>query len=362
MITVDEDCGISYAILVMQNVTFIIGYGVVTAFYILIGLTGNITLLISFYKQSKKDSAYAYQVFLTTSKALEIFFFSWFILGYKWGSGTEHEGLPWYLRNYWLKFYAAHIGCPLGNTFIVSSLLCAVAMTADRVFALGKPFVYKNIDHSKHQIVAVTVCFVIGILTNVYETMRWYVQPKVVNGTWDGYYEVLPDEDYLASPLGVALANIRTGVRFVGVFALIGLNIAMGVIFRKRMEKVGKMTAATTNDEKEKERRASEKTLLILTIYQSCLMAANQIPHCGEYIAIFASATFTRCWGVIVAPFVDGCIQVTDTIDLFVIIAINQKMRRAVLSVLPSWMQCRRAMDQTSVKPLVPATTSRSLC
>lgn len=326
----EELCGMSPSIGTMVNVMFIIGYGMMTALYITFGLSGYITLLVSFYKQAKQEPAYAYQVFLTVSKTFEILFFSLFIIGYKWASGAEHEGWSWYRRNYILMFFAAYIGCPVFNAMIISSIYCAVAMTTDRVLCLSKPFIYNNLNHKRHQIISAVVCFSIGLLTNLFEIKHLTLEKSSIeiNGTWDGFYLIKYDEVYLSYPVVRGLNHFRTSVRLIGIVALISLNIVMVIIFHKHAKEVGHMVAG---DEQRQKRAAANKALLILTVYQSCLIAVNQIAQ----MIVFGWQIFNICWIIILAPFVDGFVQFSDTIEFFVLITLNKRLRNTILGVLP---------------------------
>lgn len=338
-----EGCGLSNTTLHIHEVFHFTSYYIVMPVYFVLGLSGNIILLIAFRKQSKSDAAYAYQIFLTSSKILEIFFTTAFWWGYKWNAGVESPGKDWYMNCYVLMFYSAHIGCPLANGFIVTSLLCSVAMTADRVFALAKPFVYKCIDHKRHQAVAVACCFLIGLSTSAFEVGRWRLVGHGNDSNISVSYRVLYDEEYVKTPLAMALGHTRTAVRLIGVGALIALNILMAIAFRKRARKIGQMVVSSAR--KDRERRATDKTLLTLTAFQSLLMILGHIPHSGYFIAAFISASFSRCYGLVVAPIADMCIQISGAADLFVIISVNRKIRRAVINVFP-FERCKSASKQ----------------
>ncbi|KAH7698813.1 hypothetical protein AAVH_34088 [Aphelenchoides avenae] len=87
------------------------------------------------------------------------------------------------------------------------------------------------------------------------------------------------------------------------------------------------------NDRQELERRAAEKTIILLNLYQSLLTCVNQIPHCVTLATYFLWPEFDLCYGLITHSFADGIIMLTDTVDLFFIISINKNMRRMVLDV-----------------------------
>lgn len=334
-----DDCYYPPSLQKLQDVMWLVAYYISMPLYFVVGIGGNVMLLIAFYKQAKQEKAYAYQIFLTLSKLCEIFTFSLFMGTYKWFSGIESSGSGWYMSNYPLMFFATHMASPIFNCFIMVSLFLSVAMTADRVFALGKTFVYKNINHSRHQLIAVVACVFIGVSTNVFEVKRWTLH-QVGTGANTSYRGEF-DEVYLKTEIASAFGHLRTTVRLVGVAALVVLNVAMVMIFRGHTKKVGQMIAG---DKREHDRKAADKILLILTICQSCLMCFSQIPHSSHLIASFASANYGPCYGRISGPFVDTCIQIGDAADFFVVIAVNKRMRQAVFGMIP----CMRGGNATS--------------
>lgn len=316
----------------LADAALLIAYYICMPLYFVIGISGNTILLLAFYKQAKKEKAYAYQIFLALSKICEIFFFSLFTATYKWCAGIEYDvKADWFQKSYPLMFFAVHLSCPLFLCFLMISLFISVSMTADRIFALTKPFTYKNINHRRHQIVAVSVCCIICVLCNVPAIM--HLKLEFHNDT--SKYKGILDEEYNGTPMAMALGHLRTGIRFVGIIALIVLNVVMVMAFRKRIRKVGQMT---DSDSKEKKRRAEEKVLLILSVWQSVLICAALVPHSIHLIIEYASVKYLMCYGgTLAAPLVDTIIQVGDAIDIFVLIAINKRIRRSVLRVFPCY-------------------------
>ncbi len=63
-------------------------------------------------------------------------------------------------------------------------------------------------------------------------------------------------------------------------------------------------------------------------------MCINQIPHICIHVLIHTIPTFIRCNIYTAIPIGDGLLLITDTIDLFVIITINKRMRQIVRDVL----------------------------
>lgn len=189
----NDTCEMTESMIYLQDKLCFIVYYIVMPTYFFVAMFGNMTLLLAFHRQAKTDKAYAYQVFLTISKVLETFFSCLFWWAYKWHAGEPGQGAghSWYMNNYVLMFYAAYLGCFLSNGFIIMSLLFSVAMTADRVFALAKPFVYKIIRTKRHQALAACCCVFIGLAVNLCEVKRRMILPGT-NTT----YVIAFDEEY----------------------------------------------------------------------------------------------------------------------------------------------------------------------
>lgn len=151
----NDTCNISVLAMVIAEKLELSIYHVLTPIYLIVGISTDIILLFAFYKQSKTEKAYGYQVIFTISKMLEIFAFGTYLLAEKW---FQFDNISWFVANYCLMyFYVTDLG--LHVSFIISSLLLSLAMAADRVFALQKPIIYKNIHHFRHQLIATIFCF-----------------------------------------------------------------------------------------------------------------------------------------------------------------------------------------------------------
>lgn len=126
-------------------------------------------------------------------------------------------------------------------------------MAADLVFALWKPFKYKKLNHRLFHMITAISCFSFRLTSSLFDCFRMFVQS-------DGdMYKIETDKIYLSTTLAVVLSQMRMVVHIIGLFGMIGLNIAMTFMFRKRSRKVAQMT---NNDQKEKARKEADKTLL----------------------------------------------------------------------------------------------------
>src|SRR5688572_30698880 len=120
-----DDCGLSNFTLAIADYIFFGSHRVLLPIYLVVGLAGNITLLVAFWKKSKVEQPYAYQMILTISKTLEIWCFGTFMIGIRWLDGSYTEPAQWYLRNVFFV-YCTRIGASLHMLFIINSLLCSV--------------------------------------------------------------------------------------------------------------------------------------------------------------------------------------------------------------------------------------------
>lgn len=299
-------------------------YHVLTILYLIIGISTSLILLAAFYKQSRTERAYRYQIVFTLSKLFETYAFGSFLLADKW---FQDEEVRWFVTDYRSMYVFISFGLGLHHTFIISSLLLSIAMAADRVLALRKPMVYKSINHTKHQLIASVVCFALGFLA----AGPLFVSKSIVK-SGDRFVEIY---NYAidATIIGSLCFYLRLVLRAGGVVLLVILNVVMFNFFRQRMRKVATMTNNSPQDE---EKRSRDKMLLWLNIYQACIMLANQVPHVSWQVLIFfLTGGFANCEGRLVGALCDAVLMLTDTADFFIVIAIKKKMRKLVVNALP---------------------------
>lgn len=335
-----NDCGVTNSTMAIIDQLHFLSYGLVNQIYLVLGLFGNTVLLVAFYVQSKTEKAYGYQVILVISKILEILSFSIFLTTLKCFSGAENQEADWFVQDYTIMWLTGRVGPVAAIALIINSLLLTLAMTVDRFIALAKPFVYKDMNLLRQQVISVCLCLAVSILCSVSDAWRYDI------GGEPGHYKLITNEEYVKSDVAIVTAHIRTGIRFAGVAGMIVLNIVVALMFRRQTRKVGQMTAE--NDDKQKSRRSAEKTLLVLSIYQSILMAISQTPHMGYHVLAYVVPSFTRCAGMVYSPTADAMIMVTDSIDLFVLMGINKKMRKAVMNGIACLFCCKRGAQETT--------------
>lgn len=297
--------------------------------YILIGCTSHIILLAAFYKQSKTEKAYGYQVIYSVSKTLEIFFFGTFLFARLRLDYEPFEKTGWLHQNYIAMEIFGHLGFTLHLTFIICSLLLAVVMAADRVFAMTYPAKYLKISHIGHQIASTVGCFLVGLCGGG-------IYLGAVQIKWAGsYYITERDVQLDTSLIGVISENVRLISRVGGVALLLCLDTVMIVLFKRRAIKVETMVAHSQDQTKTAAKKAKERSLLWIVIYQACSMLLNQFPHVTwVHILPRVAPEFRDCYGSVIGPACDVVVMITDTLDFFIVIAINRKMRKLVLDIL----------------------------
>lgn len=112
-------------------------------------------------------------------------------------------------------------------SFILSSLLFSVAMSADRVFALGWPMTYKRIDYKRHQAFAAVICFLLPIPLSFSLAFYWSWRPA------GDHYVGYSDTAYLKQAYPQWALRLIVILRGVCLVVLVSLNGAIVVMFRR---------------------------------------------------------------------------------------------------------------------------------
>lgn len=293
-------------------------YHYLTPTYIIIGCSGNLILLNAFHKQSKTEKAYWYQVIFTISKTIEILIFGTFLIAGGW---LEPAHVSWFVQSYILVFIFCYIFFVLHLTMIITSLLLAVAMAADRVIAVLRPVKYQTLNHKCHQIFSALCCFLISFFgSGIYFGATRIIQI-------DNRYTILVDAEIEYGVIGSLCGYTRLVTRVGGLILLIILNLTMVLLYRRQKNKV----AALSNQAQEKW-RSKEKTLLWINIYQACMMLLNQMPHVTWVHLI--PQVWVGCYGIVIGSACDAMVMITDALDFFIVIAINKRVRKLIMDVV----------------------------
>lgn len=70
-------------------------------------------------------------------------------------------------KSYWPGYFSTKIITVAHNHFIIRSIMFAVAMAADRVFALCLLMRYKNINYYKHQFMVTIICLILPFISSI---------------------------------------------------------------------------------------------------------------------------------------------------------------------------------------------------
>lgn len=322
-----RNCGFANQTLISTENMYFVTFYILLPYYLTLGLLSNIILLVAFIKQAKIEGHYAYQVSVVITKTFENVTFGLFLGGAYWFAGLAGDKAQWFISNYTLMHITMRILGPLHHIAIFLSLSISVAMSADRVFALWKPFIYKVINHRLHRNAALVACILssIGLCVDYY----WYYD--ILEDHITGFYTLSTNLGYVGTMTAQVLEGIRAPIRLVLVAVLIILNIFMLLIYRRRMHKLKRMSMS--NQEKADARKETHTELIILTICQSCLTCLDQIPHSVMQVIRHQSELWARC-GLVMAPVADGAIMVSDAMEFWIIFVVNHRIRANILEVM----------------------------
>lgn len=319
------NCSLGESLLAIEKQLSFAAYTVVTPIYFIIGILSRGLCLVAFYKQSKHDKAYGYQGFAALSELFEVITVALCMATRNNFAGYRLPGATWFQKSYALMWYAAHLASPLEQGMITTSLLISLSMAADRTFAMAKPFLYKNINHRRHQLIAATISFTLGLSTSAFDAFRYQLR-------YDGIkYEMTVKEEYVATQGAFALAIFRNVVRILANLALVLCNILMIVYYRLKAHKVRAMDG---NEERMAKRKSTHRTLVMLTLCQSVFTTSDLTMFNVYYSLVYMDSRFTSCFGKVMAPMDDLVLQITGVLEVFVLLSISRNFRAIISSVL----------------------------
>lgn len=346
-------CGFSNTTLDITEKLHYVSINILLPIYITFGIFSRLVLLIGFAMQAKRESNYIYQLLIMCSRAFENLSYGFYLVSVYWYSGTFEGKADWFVSSYALMFIAMRLGMSLNFFFLFTNLFLTVAVSADRVFALWKPFAYKHVNHGRHRTVAITISIVISFLLNV--DHYWHYEIVKVG---DIYISQM-NHAYVSQGISKAMENFRTPLRLVTIACLIALNVLMVIGYQRRMKKLQLMS--TTNQDKADARKEANKELLIMTISQCCLTCVEGIPHAIMHVLLLQSMYWSMC-GLVLSPITNGAVIVADLAELFVVILVSRKMRQNVIKLFSWRTWCMRYGGNgiATVVPMAAATNHQS--
>lgn len=310
-------------------------YTVFLPLYATVGVFGHLLCVAAFVKQARKENAYLYQLFLEITECFRIVAFIFYLLAFL-GSGIERDGYGWYQKNYFLMWYTAYMAVPVVTFLAMCCNLLNVAMAADRVFALLKPFVYKTIKHKSHQCVALVLSLLLGFSVTLLNFRLFKLQ------NIGDRYIVVVDIDYVGTLASMVLFHIANNTRTVCLLMLIASNVIILHKFRKHLRHKAKMnTTETSRSEKKREVRdkgKKERSLIFLTTAQSFFGTLTRLSHILFMTAVYTVPTFHICDNSLYAPLFNVGQMCCDIAKIFVIASCDRKTRDTVRKLLhDSW-------------------------
>lgn len=306
----------------------LISYDVLMPLLVILGLSGHTVCLIAFHKQSKKESAYMYQIFSSISQANETIAYAIHVATYYWFPGSEaHAGVSWYMRSYVCMWITAHVTGALVNASVTLTVLLGLAMASDRVFALGKPLAYKKINHTKHQVTAAIICVLLAVTSSVFDCLRFY---PIFNE--NEIYTLAVDEDFMSSFGATFLSHLGTTIRGVAAVGLVAINIAMFVVYRRFTRRISQMTRTSQAETK---RREQQKVLALLAFFESLFTLCEMTIYIAYYLLLTEDRGFYPCKGTFYTALMDDLYEVFGVCDFFVVFAISKRFREIVFESAP---------------------------
>lgn len=226
--------------------------------------------------------------------------------------------------------YGGRLSIPFLNAFATIRLLLSVSMTIERIFAMRWPFAYRSIQHKKHQAIAVVTCVVLGIGTSVFDVFRNILIPDSDDPT---RYRIITDDNFVESTVGIGLACLRTVLRMIGMVLLVICNVVVIRLYRAKVSQA-KLLTRSGQDEREKQKRANEKTLMILTVVQSFMTFIETGFYVTVYVIIYVERKAWPCRGQLLGTCLDIIVQVTTTGNLYVAILFSKPFRQLVIKAI----------------------------
>lgn len=301
-------------------------YNIITPCCCVFGLISHALCLSAYHKQSKKEPAYLQQIFVTIGETISILSNTAWVAITDWiwqyGNGPE-----WFTTCYTCIWYIGHLASPLQNVCLTTTLLLTLSMAADRLLAISKPNFYLNRWGRRQHFMCASICVFLGIATSLFDGFQTAITE--IDG---GQYTVIRAPS-MSTVWMMALAQFRGALRIAATLSVIICNVVLIHRFRVRGKKVAQMTAL--EPVKEIKRKETEKTLLILAVSESFFISMSMLIHSTYYVMLYVSVPFSRCEGRIMAPITDAALIISDTVTIYITLALRPSFRRMMLGSMP---------------------------
>lgn len=320
---------------VTSTMTFLTYTALAPIFFIL-GMIGHLIALLAFSEHRKTDTAYAYQIFVTSIKTLEILFFDLWVLLFihfadqDWSGLKGSGGWSWFKRSHFLMRFTAHATPILQSASITLPILATSAMAADRVLGLWQPIFYQTMNKNRHQGIAFSFSCFLGMVISIDNGFRWDLSPfDPANG-----YKIV-GTTFGKTILGGVLGQTRNAIRFIATLVLLVCSSAMLLLYRRRVKKVN-MAMIPKNLAKQEALKSRQRMILMLALFHTLSTAVPTLLLMGYSIANYVSTTFGKCEGQILALLIDFSIQLINAIDFYLLYLVNRSFREIVRKLIKS--------------------------
>lgn len=276
----------------------LIVYWIIFPIYTSISFFGHLLCIYIYYKQSKTEPAYFYQVVLSVHGIWQSILYIPCIIDiiYNWSS---IDTITWYRKNYILMWFSSHLSLPLFDIAYTTNQLLVLTMTIDRIFAISRPLRYKQINQKKYiKILSIIFCIFLSISTGLCECFN-YLDPIIIELNNYNFYIINPNIDFLETKLYQILEYSRNIFRIAIVVILIFLNTALVILFQKKNKKklnkpISKNSAIL---ESEKQKVETEKRMLRLIVIQLIFALISSTATESFYIIHLVEPGFDECEG-----------------------------------------------------------------
>lgn len=281
------------------------------------------------------NSAYTYQIFVSTNQAASQLHQVVYILVYHFWSGIYVKYAGWFTGCYLCMWYAAHLITSLSNIFGFLEILFGICITADRILALTKPFLYKNLNHKRHQTFAFLISLFISTGASIFDCFRLDVASDSDLG-----YRTVYNLEYMQG-IGAVLIQASTAIRLFITAILFVLNSVMIYFYRTKFLTQAKLVFT---DKSERKRKDNEKTLIILSLCQSCFIFLDT---CGTLVAymLFYVAPYAYTCGDVAAYCFYIAQWAVRAVDFYLLSAVSKPFRAMVIQAIPFLGICRNRVD-----------------
>lgn len=335
----------------------LLAYYILMLLNFLVSLSLHIVVLIAFYRESKSGSAYSYQIYIVLLTALELVTFALYAISFHWCSASTGWFASRCSTNFFVMWYGHHLSFMIGNGLITTRLLLSVSIAVDRALALGMPHSYRTFRKDLHRGCALAICFLVGMSTSIFDGFRLELYYDFVNAR----YAKKVNLSFVNSSAGITLAWSRNAVRLIGLVLLIVCNLIVIKLYHRRVQQ---MVSKSSNDKRELDRRAEEKTLVALTVSQSTLCAIDTVCVCLYYSAQYMAPGFTSCTGRLLTPIYDLIFQLTNLGQFFAVFLVRTPIRTTIAKMFQqcwSRLSRQRAVYDIKVRTLTKRQTETSM-